>query len=649
MTPDRFQQIRNLFEAALERRTAERAAFLAEACGNDQELREQADRLLSAHESTVTLSEALPERQEPVRTDPASREGKRLGDYEILRQLGRGGMGSVYLARRADEAFHKNVAIKILRADAASTDLVQRFHREREILAQLDHPNIARLLDAGETDEGLPYFVMEYVEGSPITQYADEARLSVRDRIALFRQVCDAVDYAHQRKVVHRDLKPSNVLATAENQVKLLDFGIARLLEQEGGVINLTRSGMWLMTPEYASPEQVRGEVASRASDVYSLGVILFELLTGHQPYHLRSRIFHEIVRVVCEEPPTRPSTAITQPIEITTAEGKPATLPPETAGRLRQTSLDELKHQLSGNLDNLLLKALEKLPQDRYASAQQLRADMDRHLNGEPVWARGDSPWYKIGRRISRHRVALVILATLAAAVATGSVTLRWSTLAWAAAAAVLIGLWYAATDREAGRRVANNRLLSNRAVLAVIIIDLIAIRTEFWTAAVALAGIAAVQLIGWLTRSRWGGPLILDLRNNLQRSKVISLAYVLLAVLILLVGHDPNRGWYALATLAGASLINTNGNEIRREGFIRSGRLIPWSRIASWSWGPDGKGAPDRRLQHVLILNFHRRLQFLPPVRMRISQARKNEIEAILKRQLGEWPAAGHEEHDR
>jgi len=543
MTPDRFQQIRNLFEAALERRTAERSAFLAEACGNDQDLREQADRLLSAHESTATLSQALPERQQPVRSDPASREGKRLGDYEILRLLGRGGMGSVYLASRADKAFHKNVAIKILRADAASTDLVQRFHREREILAQLDHPNIARLLDAGETDEGLPYFVMEYVEGSPITRYADQARLSVRDRIDLFGQVCDAVDYAHQRKVVHRDLKPGNVLVDTGNRVKLLDFGIARLLEQEGGVTNPTRSGMWLMTPEYASPEQVRGEVASRASDVYSLGVILFELLTGHQPYHLRSRIFHEIVRAVCEEPPTRPSTAIAQPIEITTSEGKPATLPPETAGRLRQTSLDELKRQLSGNLDNLLLKALEKLPRDRYASARQLRADIERHLNGEPVWARGDSPWRPIGRRISRHGVALVVFATLAAAVATGSVTLRWSTLAWAAAAALLIGLWYAATDREAGRRVANNPLFSRRALLALIILDLIAIRTEFWTAAGALAGIAAFQLTGWLTRGRWGGPLILDLRSNVQTVKIISLGYVLLAVLIWLLGHDPTK----------------------------------------------------------------------------------------------------------
>lgn len=386
MTAAQFRRIRNLFEAALERSFEDRAAFLTEACGEDQEVRRQVGRLLEAHDATMTVAEKPPTPGGLLRTDPTSREGRRLGDYEILRELGHGGMGRVYLAKRADEAFQKRVAIKILRADAASAQVIERFRREREILAQFEHPNIARLLDAGETEDGLPYFVMEFVEGRPITEHADAERLSVEDRLRLFRQVCDAVEYAHRCNVIHRDLKPGNVLVNADGQIKLLDFGIAHLIEKDPGVTALTRSGMWLMTPEYASPEQVRGEATVRTSDVYALGVILFELLTGRRPYRLHSRIVHEIVRVISEDPPTRPSMVIAQPVEITTADGKRATLPPETTGRLRQTSVENLQRQLAGDLDNVILKALEKQPQDRYASALQLRSDIDRHLAGEPI-----------------------------------------------------------------------------------------------------------------------------------------------------------------------------------------------------------------------------------------------------------------------
>jgi serine/threonine protein kinase len=652
MTPNRFQQVRNLFEAALEHDPDTRGAFLDQACANDLDLRQEIDRLLEAHEATVTRGPwaALPS---SARTELAAREGRRIGDYEVLRQLGSGGMGSVYLAQRADQAFQKNVAIKILRSDVASTDVIKRFQREREILARLDHPNISRLLDAGETEDGLPYFVMEYVEGRSIAQYADAARLSVDDRITLFRQVCDAVDYAHQRKIAHRDLKPGNVLVTAEGRVKLLDFGIAGLLEQDAGMANLTRPGMWLMTPEYASPEQVRGEPAGRASDVYSLGVILFELLTGHRPYHVKGRIFHEVVRIVCEEPPTKPSTVVTQPIEAGTS-----TLPPEMAGRLRQTSLDELKRQLSGDLDNILLKALDKQPQDRYPSAQQLRADIDRHVRGEAVWASGHSPLYRVGRFLSRFRVALVGLAALAAAVATGAATVRL--LWWVAGAAGLLAVWYAATDRNWGRKIGGVGILSSGSGLFVgylIVRSALSFTegrletrlpglTNFSDRGllVAWALFAAYQLGAWLIRGRWSGPLLVDLGRNtsvrVRREWGRSLVVIGLMVAALAIVRSSGPYWATGLVSTGVLILLFVRTEVRDEGFLKGGRLIRWRRIASWEWRdlPDWQRSPAP--DPVLVLHLHRRIQFWPPLRIRIPASMKDTVEEVLKRQLGEWP---------
>ena len=234
--------------------------------------------------------------------------------YELLRELGHGGMGTVYLATRADDVYHKHVAIKVVRRGAGGEEVVRRFRQEREILAMLDHPNIARLLDGGSTTNGLPYFVMDYVAGQPIDRYCDEGRLPVGDRLKLFSTVCAAVEYAHQHGVVHRDLKPSNILVNQEGVVKLLDFGIAKLLhtETDGATTLLTGDGLRIMTPEYASPEQVKGENVGVATDLYSLGVILYELLTGHRPYRIRTRLIHEVMRVICEEEPTRPSAVVT-------------------------------------------------------------------------------------------------------------------------------------------------------------------------------------------------------------------------------------------------------------------------------------------------------------------------------------------------
>ena len=429
MTPERFRQIRNLFEAALERDAAARSSFLVEACQGDEPLCAEVGRLLAAH-----LQEAAPLDREAVRPElltgePGRMEGRRIDRYEILRELGRGGMGAVYLALRTDDVYRKSVAFKVVRAEAGTQEVIQRFRREREILASLDHPNLARLLDGGTTPEGLPYFVMDYVEGQPIDTYCDERQLNVEERLKLFRTVAAAVAYAHGRGVVHRDLKPGNILVTAEGVVKLLDFGIAKLLRAEAAetAAPITLTGMRLMTPEYASPEQVRGEAVGTASDIYSLGVILYELLTGHRPYRMRSRLIHEVVRVICEEEPTQPSTAVT---EVEQRQGgdddKAVAVTPESVSRARAATPRGLRRRLSGDPDKIILKALRKDPAQRYPSAEAFGEDVRRHLEGLPVLARRQGALLKMARYTWRRRItvgaaaigAILVLAVVGALV---------------------------------------------------------------------------------------------------------------------------------------------------------------------------------------------------------------------------------------
>jgi non-specific serine/threonine protein kinase/serine/threonine-protein kinase len=406
--------MKGIFAAVLERAPGERDEYLRQACGGDEALRAELEELLRSHDSTQ--SEAVEGPRAPV-------AGRKVGPYQLVRQIGVGGMGAVYLAARADDTFQKRVAIKLVRAGVDTQAVLKRFRQERQILAPLDHPNITKLLDGGTTDEGLPYFVMDYVEGTRIDEYCDAHKLSINERIALFREVCSAVQYVHQNLVVHRDLKPGNILVTAEGTPKLLDFGIAKLLKPElfSGSLDATLPEFRPMTPGYASPEQVRGEPVTTASDVYSLGVILYELLTSCRPYRLKGNADDEIRQAVCEQEPDKPSVTLTH-FEPGRATGRNKSITAESIAAKRATVPDKLRRQLAGDLDNIVMKALRKEPQRRYVSAEQLSEDLRRYLEGLPVLAHADSRGYRAQKFIQRHKVgvgaAVVVTLSLVAGV---------------------------------------------------------------------------------------------------------------------------------------------------------------------------------------------------------------------------------------
>lgn len=415
-----------IFDAIVELDTRARAAHLDRVCGDDPTLRREVESLLDSLEGART-SELFPQllgADEPLTLAP----GERMGPYTLAEEIGEGGMGVVYRAMREDVG--TTVALKLVRHGRfASPEHVRRFLLERRVLGRLEHPNIARLLDAGLTESGLPYLVMEYVDGEPIDRYCDTHRLTVEERLALFGDVCDAVHYAHSHLVVHRDLKPYNILVTRDGAVKLLDFGIAALLDDgAGGGSRLTRTGLAMLTPEYASPEQVRGEPVTTTSDVYALGLLLFELLTGERPFHAEGRSTPELLRAICEEEPKRPSESVRR-IAARSGAGTGASRIAAIA-EARRTSPARLARRLSGDLDTIVLEALRKEPERRYASAHELRDDIERHLSGRPVRAHGDSIWYRSWKFVRRHRAvvaasALVVI-SLAAGVASTTVQAR-------------------------------------------------------------------------------------------------------------------------------------------------------------------------------------------------------------------------------
>jgi serine/threonine protein kinase len=421
--------MRALFEAALAVDPDERSTWLRDECKGDSELHAHVEELLAADRmagdgNSLDLSLTLAT-DESVSSSLAS---KCVGHYGIIREIGRGGMGAVYLARRADDVFCKNVALKILRPERSSPDVLRRFRQERDIVARLDHPNIARLLDGGTTDDGWLYSVMEYVDGKRIDAYCDEHRLNITERLRLFCTVCVAVQYAHQNLVVHRDLKPSNILVTADGTVKLLDFGIAKLLEADEQA-TLTDTGARLMTPAYASPEQTRGEPINTSSDVYSLGVILYELLTGRLPYRTKGRRLHEIAQAICEQEPLSPSEIVTTCIGETVEWEQTAAPEPEQLSEVREGKPGKLQRRLLGELDNIVLMALRKEPGRRYSSAEKLSEDVGRHLSGLPVLAQPDTVRYRTGKFVRRHRAGV-----LAACLVTFMMSAAVGTTSWQA-----------------------------------------------------------------------------------------------------------------------------------------------------------------------------------------------------------------------
>ena len=424
MTPERWRQVEEIFQAAVELGPEERAQYVSQACAQDSTLKRDVETLLSQNENAGDLLEdplygaTVMNQLELLATDDDDPMiGRRLGAYRIEREIGRGGMGAVYEAVRADNEFKKRVAIKLVKRGMDTDFILRRFRKERQILAALDHPHIALLLDGGTTDDGLPFFVMEYIEGKPLYGYCDANQLSINERLKLFRAICDAVHYAHQKQVVHRDIKPSNVLVTAEGAPKLLDFGIAKLLNPDlaGDITHdPTATTMRLMTPEYASPEQVQGAATTPSTDVYSLGVLLYELLTGHRPYRLRNRAPHEIARVICEESPAPLSIIITRSDDLLPASfaGDEATTLNQLYSARRSTA-DSLRKEFAGDLDNIVMRALRKAPEWRYQSVEQLRDDITRYLDGLPVSDLPDAP-FVVAPRKSEPCVAESSLAVL-------------------------------------------------------------------------------------------------------------------------------------------------------------------------------------------------------------------------------------------
>ncbi len=448
LSPERWRRLAPILDEALDLAPDLRSAYLQRACLGDDELRAGVERLLEAEAASGDFLEDSADAyfEPPV-------EDTRLGPWRIVRELARGGMGAVYLAERADGQFEQTAALKVIRGGMDSAEVRRRFLAERRILARLEHPNIARLLDGGLTSDGRPWFAMEYVAGEPLIAHADARALSVPDRLRLFEEVCEAVRYAHQNLVVHRDLKPSNVLVTSEGRVKLLDFGISKLLEDGAAgeaAAPMTRTELRVLTPEYAAPEQVRGEAVTTATDVYALGGVLYELLAGRRAHRLERHTASEIERIVCDTEPEPPSMA---------ASG--------SAQRRRA---------LRGDLDTIVLKALQKDPARRYPSADALLEDIRRARGGLPITARPDSFGYRSRKFLRRHRMAVAGAALLILVLVAGLAATLWQAQAKAREAAkarevqrYVVDLFKVSDPAESRGRTVTARELLERGVRRV------------------------------------------------------------------------------------------------------------------------------------------------------------------------------------
>ncbi|NOZ78538.1 MAG: serine/threonine protein kinase, partial [Acidobacteria bacterium] len=528
-TASAWRKISALLDELLDLAPGERAAALRVACSNDSELMARLEALLDADGRTGGILERPAEDllrqlvEDAGEMDPCDGdiEGRTIGPYRVVREIGRGGMGVIYLAERADGQFEQRVALKLLKRGLDTDELMDRFLRERQILARLEHPAIARLLDGGITSDGRHYFAMEYVDGVPITSYCDTHRLTLEQRLTLFVTVCEAVQYAHVNLVVHRDLKPSNILVDAEGRPKLLDFGIAKVLSSEGvaGSTAVTRAGWHVMTPEYAAPEQVCGEPVTTATDVYALGLILYELLCGRRAQPLAGRSPEEAQRAILEATAPRPSSAAARTARIPGDSGPGGDATAIAAAR--RLGPRRLKRRLAGDLDTIVLKALRRVPERRYASAEALAHDIGRHLEGLPVRARRETPGYRAGKFISRHRAgvaaSLLLLVALVAGLVSTAREARVATLEAQKATAVkdfLIGVFEINDPSQSrGRSVSARELLDRGATrIHSELADQPAVQAE-------LMGVLG-ELYSKLGMFDRAGPL---LNQALQRKRVI------------------------------------------------------------------------------------------------------------------------------
>ena len=421
MNVDQMRRVEAVLDAALTREPSQWPALLDETCSGDAELRREVEgflarldtarRFLDSPPGAIAAALIAEAREAEGRLEADSFIGRRIGAYQVDRELGRGGMSRVFLAERADGHFKQQVALKLLRPGLDSDLDLERLRAERQILATLNHPNIARLFDGGVTEEGLPYLVMEYIDGQPLDRYCEERRLSVKQRLQLFRTVVEATEYAHRNLVVHRDLKPSNILVTADGTVKLLDFGLAKLLQPDARTATrTTRAGHGWMTPEYAAPEQIRGEAVTTVTDVYQLGVVLYELLAGRLPFADYDSLF-ELQTAILDKEPESPSAAVLR--------ARAAAVPNDSGAARESGDLAPPRSRaLRGDLDAIVLKALHKAPDRRYASAAALGEDLGHHLAGRAVRARPDSAGYRLRKFVRRHRGGVAVAAVLAIAV---------------------------------------------------------------------------------------------------------------------------------------------------------------------------------------------------------------------------------------
>lgn len=406
MNPEKWQQIKAIFNAAVELDSAEREVFLERQ--TDEEIVSEVRRLLEAENENNFAEPVANLSQLWIEESAENYIGKEFAGYKIVREIGAGGMGIVFEAVRQKDGFSQTVALKVLRRGLDSEAMLRRFSQERQILAALEHPHIARLIDGGRSDDGTPFLAMEYVSGLPIDEFCNNRNLSIRQRLRLFVQVCSAVSFAHSRLTIHRDLKPTNILVTEDQTVKLLDFGIAKLIGDEPQIDAHTVTQLGMMTPKYASPEQISGQMVSTSSDIYSLGLILYELLTGVSAYDFPNNRPDEIAKVICENEPKRPSAVVSghwSVVGSATDSGQSQT----TNSKSQITNPKSLR----GDLDNIILKALQKLPARRYASVEQFAGDIERHLDGLPVIARPDTFSYRLEKFVIRNR-GYVVTGTL-------------------------------------------------------------------------------------------------------------------------------------------------------------------------------------------------------------------------------------------